>query len=143
MTRIDQSALLPYTADQMFALVNDIEAYPKFMDGCLGAEILERNPTSMTARLDLGKAGLRYSFTTRNTLVANESMTMALVEGPFKAFDAVWTFKPLSDSACKISLVMEFEFSAGLVDVVLKRLFDSTSKSLVNAVCNRAEKLYR
>jgi ribosome-associated toxin RatA of RatAB toxin-antitoxin module len=142
MTRIDQSALLPYTADQMFALVNDIEAYPKFMDGCLGAEILERNPTSVTARLDLGKAGLRYSFTTRNTLVANESMTMALVEGPFKAFDAVWTFKSLSDSACKISLVMEFEFSAGLVDVVLKRLFDSTSKSLVNAVCNRAEKLY-
>lgn len=142
MTRIDQSALLPYTAAQMFALVNDIEAYPKFMDGCLGAEILERTPTSVTARLDLGKAGLRYSFTTCNTLVANESMTMALVEGPFKAFDAVWTFKPLNDTACKISLVMEFEFSAGLVDAVLKRLFDSTSKSLVNAVCKRAEEIY-
>jgi len=68
VSRVDQSALLPYSAAQMFALVNDIEAYPEFMDGCLGAEILDEQADTVTARLDLGKAGLRYSFTTRNTL---------------------------------------------------------------------------
>lgn len=142
MTRIDQSALLPYTALQMYALVNDIEAYPQFMDGCLGAEILEQSGNTITARLDLGKAGLRYSFTTCNTLQPGVSMTMALVEGPFKHFDATWSFQPLSDNACKVVLVMEFEFAAGLLDAVLKRLFDASSKNLVNAVCKRAEELY-
>lgn len=142
MSTIDQSALLPYTAGQMFALVNDIEAYPEFMNGCIGAEILERTGNQVTARLDLGKAGLRYSFTTRNTLVEPESMAMALVEGPFRHFEATWTFKALGDTACKVSLKMEFEFATGLVDAVMKRLFDATSRNLVNAVCQRADKCY-
>lgn len=142
MTRIDQSALLPFPAGKMFALVNDIEAYPDFMDGCIGAEILGRSGNQVTARLDLGKAGLRYSFTTCNTLDEPVAMSMALVEGPFSRFDATWTFQQLGDSACKVSLKMEFEFAAGIVDAVLKHLFDATSRNLVNAVCKRADALY-
>jgi ribosome-associated toxin RatA of RatAB toxin-antitoxin module len=142
MSIIDQSALLPYSAGQMFALVNDIEAYPEYMDGCIGAEILETTGNQVTARLDLGKVGLRYSFTTRNTLVEPESMTMALVEGPFRHFEATWTFRALNENACKVSLKMEFEFATGLVDAVMKRLFDTTSRNLVNAVCQRAQERY-
>lgn len=142
MSIIDQSALLPYSAGQMFALVNDIEAYPEYMDGCIGAEILETTGNQVTARLDLGKGGLRYSFTTRNTLVEPESMTMALVEGPFRHFEATWTFRALNENACKVSLKMEFEFATGLVDAVMKRLFDTTSRNLVNAVCQRAQECY-
>lgn len=142
MTTIDQSALLPYSARQLFDLVNDIESYPEFMEGCLGAQILERGNNEVTARLELGKAGLRYSFTTRNRLSPPESMHMQLEEGPFRHFDATWTFKALSETACKVSLKMEFEFSSGLVDAALKHLFNSTSRNLVNAVCKRAELLY-
>lgn len=142
MSIIDQSALLPYSTGQMFALVNDIEAYPEYMDGCIGAEILETTGNQVTARLDLGKVGLRYSFTTRNTLVEPESMTMALVEGPFRHFEATWTFRALNENACKVSLKMEFEFATGLVDAVMKRLFDTTSRNLVNAVCQRAQECY-
>ena len=142
MSIIDQSALLPYSAGQMFALVNDIEAYPEYMEGCIGAEILETTGNQVTARLDLGKVGLRYSFTTRNTLVEPESMTMALVEGPFRHFEATWTFRALNENACKVSLKMEFEFATGLVDAVMKRLFDTTSRNLVNAVCQRAQECY-
>lgn len=142
MSIIDQSALLPYSAGQMFALVNDIEAYPEYMEGCIGAEILETTGNQVTARLDLGKVGLRYSFTTRNTLVEPESMTMALVEGPFRHFEATWTFRALNENACKVSLKMEFEFATGLVDAVMKRLFDTTSRNLVNAVCQRAQERY-
>ena len=142
MSTIDQSALLPYSAGQMFALVNDIESYPEYMDGCIGAEILETTGNQVTARLDLGKVGLRYSFTTRNTLVEPESMTMALVEGPFRHFEATWTFRALNENACKVSLKMEFEFATSLVDAVMKRLFDTTSRNLVNAVCQRAQERY-
>jgi ribosome-associated toxin RatA of RatAB toxin-antitoxin module len=126
----------------MFALVNDIAAYPQFMNGCLGAEVLSTQPGCVTARLDLGKAGLRYSLTTRNELSAPQSMTMTLVDGPFSAFSAQWRFIPLKADACKTCLDMHFEFRAGLVDVALKALFEATSRDLVNAICRRAETLY-
>ncbi len=142
MTEIQQSALLPYSAQAMFELINDIESYPQFMEGCLGAKVLERTDALVTARLDLGKAGLKYSFTTRNTLQAPESMQMELVEGPFKSFSARWHFTPLKEDACKASLFMQFEFESGLLDVVLRKLFDSSCRSLVNAVCKRADELY-
>jgi len=142
VTTIEQSALLPHSADQMFALVNDIESYPQFMDGCLDATILKVNENEVTARLELGKAGFRYAFTTFNTLIPGQSMHMALVEGPFSSFDATWSFAALSDSACKVSLKMDFEFSSGLVDMALKRLFDSTSRNLVNALCKQAADVY-
>ena len=142
MTHINQSALLPYSAEQLFDLVNDISCYPEFMDGCSAVEIIEKSEEKITARLELGKARLRYSFTTCNTLKPSESMTMTLVEGPFESFSAAWTFLALSENACKVSLDMEFEFSSGLVDAALKQLFNSPSRTLVNSVCKRAEILY-
>jgi ribosome-associated toxin RatA of RatAB toxin-antitoxin module len=142
MVTISQSALLPYSAEQMFALVNDIAAYPQFMQGCLGAEVLSAHADTVTARLDLGKAGLRYSLTTRNDLEAPDRMTMTLVDGPFSAFSAEWRFLPLKADACKTCLDMRFEFRAGLIDAALSALFEATSRDLVNAICKRAEQLY-
>lgn len=142
MTDIQQSALLPYSAQAMFELVNDIESYPEFMDGCLGSEVLSKSENEIQARLDLGKAGFKYSFTTKNTLRPPNSMLMVLVDGPFKHFDARWTFDALTDEACKASLDMHFEFKSGLLDMALKKLFDASCKNLVNAVCKRADKLY-
>jgi ribosome-associated toxin RatA of RatAB toxin-antitoxin module len=126
----------------MFALVNDIAAYPQFMNGCLGAEVLSVESGCVTARLDLGKAGLRYSLTTRNELMPPDKMTMTLIDGPFSAFSAQWRFIPLKVDACKTCLDMHFEFRAGLVDAALKALFEATSRDLVNAICKRAERLY-
>ena len=142
MTDIQQSALLHYSAQAMFDLVNDIESYPEFMDGCLGAEMLSKTDTEIQARLDLGKAGFKYSFTTKNSLTPPNSMSMELVDGPFKHFDARWTFDALTEEACKASLDMHFEFKSGLLDLALKNLFDASCKNLVNAVCKRADKLY-
>ena len=83
MTIIQRSALVPYAADAMYQLVNAIEAYPQFMDGCVGAEILSQDDTQMEARLDLAKAGMRYSFVTRNQLYPPHRIQLTLVEGPF------------------------------------------------------------
>jgi ribosome-associated toxin RatA of RatAB toxin-antitoxin module len=65
MVSIERSALVNYSAAQMYALVNDIEQYPDFMQGCIAAEILERDEDVVVGKLTLGKAGIRYSFTTR------------------------------------------------------------------------------
>ena len=142
MISVSRSALLPYAAEAVFALVNDIASYPQFLPGCLGAEVIEADAQVVTARLILGKAGLRYALTTRNLLEAPHRMEMQLVEGPFSAFRAQWQFTELGPQACKAILDMEFEFSAGLIDAALSSLFESTSRELVNAVCHRAEQLY-
>jgi ribosome-associated toxin RatA of RatAB toxin-antitoxin module len=142
MTRISRSALLPYPAAALYALVNDIEAYPAFLPGCLGASVHSVTTDEITASLELGKAGLRYTLTTRNELDPPLRMRMHLVDGPFRAFSAEWIFTPLGEQACKASLEMEFEFRAGLLDAALGALFESTARELVNAVCARAEQLY-
>lgn len=142
MIRLSRSALLPYPAKAMFALVNDIEAYPEFLKGCLGAKVLRASEGEITATLDLGRAGLRYALTTRNELESPGRMRMHLVEGPFRHFQAEWRFLPLGESACKVSLDMAFELSGGLVDAALGTLFETTAKDLIVAVSKRAEQLY-
>ena len=76
---ISKSALLPYNANQLFELINDVESYPQFLDGCVGAEILRLEEGFMEARLDLKKKGISQSFVTRNQLIAPNSIIMELV----------------------------------------------------------------
>lgn len=142
MTRIDRSALVMYSAQQMYALVDDIEHYPAFMQGCQAARVISRSEDEVVGELTLGKGGLRYSFTTRNLLKPGEQMQMALVEGPFRKFSAAWRFQPLAENACKVSLSMEFDFAGGLVGMALESLFNHSANNLVDALVNRAHALY-
>ncbi|ALO47141.1 type II toxin-antitoxin system RatA family toxin [Pseudohongiella spirulinae] len=142
MVTIERSALVNYSAGQMYALIDDIEQYPTFMQGCIKAEVLERTATQVTGRLTLGKAGLKYNFTTRNSVVPGRSMDMELLDGPFKSFDATWHFKPLSETACKVSLVMHFEWAGGFLGAAMEKLFQHSANSLVDALVDRAGKLY-
>jgi ribosome-associated toxin RatA of RatAB toxin-antitoxin module len=93
MTSIHRSALLPYSASQVFALVNDVEAYPRFMDGCVGAEVIHSDEQHMEARLDLARGGISQSFTTINELHPYESIRLTLKDGPFEFFDGAWRFQ--------------------------------------------------
>jgi len=87
MVTIARSALVEYSAQQMFDLINDIEAYPQFMSGFLDASIIKQTEDSVEARLTLGKSGFQQSFVTRNTLIPPTTMLMHFVEGPFKTFE--------------------------------------------------------
>ncbi len=141
--RVERSALVNYSAAQMFELVNDIEAYPKFMDGCVGAQILARGDDWLEARLDLSKAGVTQSFVTRNQLQAPQSMSMNLVDGPFKYLRGVWRFTPLGESACKVSFELEFELQNRLLGMAVGKLFEGVSNKQVDALCARAKQVYQ
>lgn len=141
-TTIQRSALVLHSAREMFELVNDVAAYPAFMEGCVGAEILERGDDYMVARLDLRKKGVSYSFTTRNTLRPYEEIVMALHSGPFRELRGAWLFKPLSESASKVSLHLEFEVNNGLLGVAATSLFAGVANNLVAALTQRAATLY-
>lgn len=140
--RIQCSALVPHAAQQMFDLVNDIEAYPSYMNGCAAAKVLQRGENTLTARLDLEKAGLRQSFTTRNTLRAPSSITMDLVEGPFKRLKGLWQFRELANGSCQIEFQLEYEFSNFLLGLAAGKLMAQLVNEQVDAVCRRAQALY-
>lgn len=142
MITIERSALVPFSAQQMYALVDDIEQYPEFMHGCIEAHEISRTADELIGKLTLGKAGMRYSFTTRNLLTPGERMDMSLVEGPFRTFSATWHFKELTAHACKVSLQMKFDWSSGLLGAAMGKLFQSSANSLVDELVNRAHKIY-
>lgn len=141
--RVERSALVNYSAQQMFDLVNDIEAYPQFMEGCVGATILSRGEDWLEARLTLNKAGVNQSFVTRNQLQPPHSMTMDLVDGPFKYLRGIWRFSPLGDNACKVSFELEFELQNRLLGMALGKLFETASNKQVDALCARARAVYK
>jgi ribosome-associated toxin RatA of RatAB toxin-antitoxin module len=141
MNVIDRSALVPYPAASMYALVNDVAAYPSFLDGCVGAEVLSVDAQSMVARLDLAKGGMRYSFTTRNALMPPSRIELTLVEGPFDHFRGEWQFTALNGSACKVTLHLEFSMAGRLGKLALRALFNGVANHLVDALVKRAHKL--
>lgn len=142
MAQVDRSALVLHTAEQMFNLVNDVENYPQFLPWCSGSTVLESTDEVMQASLYVAKAGLKYSFTTRNALQRPERIHMELVEGPFSSLSGVWTFKPLSDEACKVSLSLQFDFSGKLASMAMSKVFNQMAATMVDAFVSRADQVY-
>jgi ribosome-associated toxin RatA of RatAB toxin-antitoxin module len=143
MATINRSALMPYSASQMYAVVNDVAKYPEFLPWCANSEILSHNESSMEASILMKKGKLNHSFTTRNSLIPNQRIHMELVNGPFKSLSGDWIFTELSDSASKIELQLEFEFSNRVIGLLIGPVFTQIANSLVDAFCQRAHQLYK
>ncbi len=142
MTTIHKSALVPYGAEQMYKLVDDIPAYPQFLPWCGAAEEISRNEDEVQASLDISHSGVHKSFTTRNHLQPGKSIEMQLVEGPFKYLNGVWRFEALGDAGSKVGLDLEFEFSSKLLGMTFGPIFSKIAGSLVDAFIQRAQKIY-
>lgn len=142
MTRIQKSALVPYSNVEMFQLVSQIETYPDFLPWCKEAKILSRQGTDVVASITMGGKGLEKSFTTNNTLLEHRSIEMRLREGPFSHLHGLWEFQSLAGKGCRVSLDMEFEISNPLLRVSLKPVFTKIVNSLVDAFVKRANELY-
>jgi ribosome-associated toxin RatA of RatAB toxin-antitoxin module len=141
MKRIARSAIVAHSAEQVYALVEDIDSYPRFLPWCTEAKVLE-NEGRVTARITAALRGLRQTFTTSNENRPGEAIDMRLVEGPFKRFDAAWRFTPLSAQACRIDFTMEYEFSSRVVALLLDPLFDRIADTMVDAFARRADAVY-
>lgn len=142
MAVVHKSVFLGYSAEQMFALVEKVEDYPKFLPWCGGVEVRERTEHVVVASLGIQYHGVRQSFTTSNENVAPTSIKMRLVDGPFKSLDGVWSFKPLREDACKVELDLNYEFSNRLLESLIGPVFGMIANSMVDSFCKRAETVY-
>jgi len=143
MTTITRSSLVLYTPEQMYDLVNDVEAYPSFLPWCRDSKILSKSDNVISASLDLAKGGIHHVFSTRNKLIEDESIAIELIDGPFQHLEGYWQFKPIGNNeGCRVQLDMDFEFSNRLISMALGPVFTQISGSLVDAFCKRAQDIY-
>ena len=124
----------------MFDLVADVERYPEFVPGCVGAELISRDERELTGSLELSLGPLKSAFTTRNALNPPYAMSLELVEGPFKSLHGDWHFEALGNAGCRIELSMHFAFADPVKDMLLGPAFEKSCNRLVDAcdLCMKA-----
>ncbi|USD38433.1 MULTISPECIES: type II toxin-antitoxin system RatA family toxin [Ferrimonas] len=143
MPQINRSALVRFSAQQMYDLVNDVASYPQFLPGCVGGEVHSHEAEQMVATVAVKKAGIAQSFTTINSLTLNEKVSMKLKEGPFSSLQGDWSFKALTDSACKVELSLSFEFANPVAQKAFGKIFNDLAQNMVMAFSERAKEVYR
>lgn len=143
MTLISRNALVPYSEEEMYVLVDNIETYPTFLPWCRSTEVIFRNELEVQATIEIARGALNKSFTTLNRMQKNKMIEMRLVKGPFKHLHGYWRFDALKDSsASKISLDLDFEFESKLIALAVGPVFNQIANSMVDAFCKRAVEVY-
>lgn len=143
MRQVQRSAIVPYTAEAMFDLVADVEAYPQFLPACTGAAVHSRDGEEIVASIALSRGPLKTEFTTRNRLTRPGSIAMLLVDGPFSTLSGAWEFAPLGDGGSRVSLSLEFSFASQVTDLLLGPPFEALCNELIDAFVRRARSVYR
>lgn len=142
MTSISRKALVPYTAAEMYQLVDDIKLYPQFLKWCKEANEISRSEEEVKATLTIAKAGIVKSFTTANRLQKNKMIEIRLLNGPFRQLHGFWRFADIQGKACRVMFDLEFEFAGKLLDAAFSRVFTQVANTLVMNFCKRAIEVY-
>ncbi|PQJ53702.1 type II toxin-antitoxin system RatA family toxin [Psychrosphaera saromensis] len=142
MANISRSALVMYSCEQMYKLVDDIELYPQFIPNCADSKRVQINENTVEGSLLISSVGISKWFTTQNELTANKEIKMQLLNGPFKHLTGVWKFTELDQFACKVELDLEFEFSSKMIELAFGGIFNNLVANMVSAFTQRAKKVY-
>jgi ribosome-associated toxin RatA of RatAB toxin-antitoxin module len=141
MRSVRKSVLVPYSAVQMFELVDRVELYPQFLPWCGGTQVLEQGENRKTARIDIDYHGVRAHFTTDNVNDPPRSIVVTLKDGPFRHLHGEWRFIALSEHGCKVEFDLAYEFATSLLDRVIGPVFSHIANTFIDAFVKRAESL--
>lgn len=142
MTSIKRSLLVPYTAEEMFELVDNIEQYPNFLPWCQATTVHTRDVDEVRATIVVAKSGIRQSFTTVNRLQKNKMIEVRLVEGPFRHLQGYWLFESVGEKGCQVTFNLEFEFSSKLIGLTVGPVLQKIAESFIDAFHLRAKEIY-
>lgn len=137
-----EKRILPYTREQLFDLVADVERYPEFLPWCLAARIRERRPDLVVADLLIGFKMVRERFTSRVELKQPSCIDVAYAEGPFRYLNNHWVFTELANGGCEIDFFVDFEFRSAILQKLIGLLFNEAVRRMVSAFESRAKQLY-
>ncbi len=142
MITVERSALVAHSAASMYALVEDIESYPRFLPWCSGAAVEHRDETRTVGTLRVDFKGVHQSFTTENLKTPGESIEMRLLRGPFRSLEGRWRFVPLTPEASRVELHLVYQFANPLLGRLVGPVFNHIANTLVDAFVRRADALH-
>ena len=142
MNVVRKTVLVMHSAPQMYALVDAVEDYPKFLPWCGGVDLIERSEATTTATLHISYHGIKQHFTTQNTKTYPSQMLINLKNGPFKQLDGAWNFTALSEAACKIEFSLNYTFANPFLEKIIAPVFNHIANTFVDAFVARADKVY-
>lgn len=141
MPTISQVKTVPYSTADMYALVDNIEAYKTFLPWCEDSEEHYRDEDSVKASITVNAAGMSKSFSTHNLLQKNKMIEIRLLDGPFSHLEGFWRFDE-ADEGCRIAFDLEFEFSNKLLGMMAGPFFYQATSTMLDAFCERAKTIY-
>jgi coenzyme Q-binding protein COQ10 len=138
-----EQRLLPYTPEQLFDLVADVERYPEFLPWCVGARIKSRKGNELVADLVIGFKMIRERFTSLVKLDRpGRRIDVTYTEGPFRYLDNHWKFIAEPDGRTRIDFFVDFEFKSIILQKIIGALFNEAVRRMVGAFEARAKQLY-
>lgn len=142
MTEFSDQKILPYSADQMFALVSDVARYPEFLPWCTGARVYNRRADRFDADVIIGFKMFREKFTSRVTFSRPNSVDVDYLTGPMKRLYNHWRFTDMEEGGCLIDFKVELEFKNRMLEQMIGRVFTEATERMVDAFEARAHDLY-
>lgn len=142
MAIVEKSALVLFSARQMYDLVNDIDRYHEFLPWCKDSKVILSEEYKICGELQISRVGIKQIFSSCNRLTPYEKIEIALLKGPFKKLEGAWHFQALKANACKISLRLEFEFAGALIDKAFGKVFNEIANTMVDSFSQRAKIIY-
>lgn len=142
MISIQKSAVIKFTAEQMFKLVDKVEEYPLFLPWCVASEIQSRDEKITLATIHINYHHIKLNFTTLNNKEFPSLIKMQLQQGPFSHLEGYWRFIPLNNEACKIDFNLHYQFSSKIFEKIGGPIFNYIANNLVTAFIKRAEEVY-
>ena len=142
MAEIEKTVLVPYSAEQMFKLVDDVERYPEFLPWCGGTEVNQQDDSTVHATVNINYHHVKHSFSTENKRNPPQLIEMTLLDGPFDHLDGHWRFISLADDACKIEFRLHYTFSHKILEKLVGPVFHMIANSFVESFIERADAVY-
>jgi coenzyme Q-binding protein COQ10 len=133
--------IVPYTPEQLYDLVADVDSYPRFLPWCVASRVRSRTDTQLVADLTIGFGPFRESFTSRVTLDRPQRVTVKYENGPFRYLNNQWDFLPRG-TGTEVAFFVDFEFRSRILRAAIGVVFNEAVRRMVNAFLKRARDVY-
>jgi ribosome-associated toxin RatA of RatAB toxin-antitoxin module len=139
MKVVERSALVLHPAALLYALVANVEGYPRFLPWCSGATVEAAKDGIVEATIHVDYRGWRQSFTTRNHHTPHDEIVISLIRGPFKSLDGRWRFTAIDPQASKVALDLRYEFASPFLERLAGPVFGHIASTMMEAFIRRAD----
>lgn len=142
MPSIHEKRSLPYTAEQMFDLVADVDKYPEFLPWIVATRVRDAEENGLTADMLVGFKALREKFTSKVEFNRPDTLRVHYIDGPMRDLENLWTFTPLDDGGCELDFKVDFTFKNRMFEALAGQYIDRAFRKMVAAFEVRAKELY-